>query len=960
VFRIDPKYSLPGTGTIEPVLRKAGSLILDLARNPDGGEMWILSTDSLNKTTDVLGNPDNDTEPELRGRFAINQLVRVPGLTSGTVLDGIAPASYGVTDLDRIGAGYVKSRSVNQARTVVFMGGTGANRGDAFVASAQSDVIVRLDKDGNRLADLVLPARSQCFSLAKRPGDPFLAALCLGTMTVEVFNLTTGQRMPGLQRSIGLDPTPAQIRRGRDVFLDGQLSMDGRFSCASCHPRGMTDGLVWGLRGNPTDVKDIMVTQSLFSIADTFPHHWRGERDLDDFKKAFGGLLGADEGQPTSVQMEDLVVFFQSLQAPANPIENPRRVLDDLRGTTSIGSGPNLPAGLGPEVPSLIAASSAVAGQNVFRDEVSFNGKTCLECHSFENGSDSSHMTEGFLVRAPRAMPIEMAHLRQMQLRGKDSFGIRTNLPLLGDVEIPVNRNGAGFLHDGREPTLLHFLANNFVELPTAQMRVNAFRFTEQFDQGISPAAHWGQLYSVGTVGVIPIQIETNIKEILVDGANRGWNDVVAFGLSDPDDGGSAFGLVPMRWFFDTSLSTPAFVSDHPSQPNRTWAQMKTKTRAGFAKNVFLGVAPGSGRRFGIDRDRDGLKNGVEVPIAQGGFGTDPWNPNSDGASGVDVWPDGYEVDHGDDPLMPQSASSDNTSPSIVTATLDFRTSRLAKYHIRFSEDVTYTVTYSTPGGPERTFVRNDFVRDDTFVLTHDEPSTPDIPGVTAADVNDFDVFVQATDRKGKPLTLTLPGVPIGGFDSDVVHFVDFNAVGPISQPVFNLHVSEVARVGPPVKTSSTMALNLRVKVDYNYGGPFYAPKPADDRMVFGSIAVKRMGTPDFVKVNLTPNSLGVSFSTSLTTGFNVFRPNVAPPNQTVPYGLAPGGDWICSPHTVNEEAIVSFTVAGLQPGDQVRYSVMGVLTPSVAGTSGTYTEESLQELQPVLREDSMEHDETF
>ena len=45
---------------------------------------------------------------------------------------------------------------------------------------------------------------------------------------------------------LGLDPTPDQVRRGRDVFLDGGHSKDGRFSCASCHPRGMSDQLGWG------------------------------------------------------------------------------------------------------------------------------------------------------------------------------------------------------------------------------------------------------------------------------------------------------------------------------------------------------------------------------------------------------------------------------------------------------------------------------------------------------------------------------------------------------------------------------------------------------------------------------------------------------------------------------------------------------------------------------------------
>ena len=200
-----------------------------------------------------------------------------------------------------------------------------------------------------RVREFQLPAGAQCYDVQVwNLVETLVVALCMGTQTIEVFDWTLPQSTPAASVPLGLDPTPDQIRRGRNVFLDGSRSKDGRFSCASCHPRGMTDMLAWPLRGDPTDEKDIMLTQSLLSIADTFPHHWRGERALVDFKKAFGGLLGAHANKvPSVAEMEDFMVYVRALQAPANPVQNYLRVVDDAAGTTH----PSVPAG------------SAIAGQ---------------------------------------------------------------------------------------------------------------------------------------------------------------------------------------------------------------------------------------------------------------------------------------------------------------------------------------------------------------------------------------------------------------------------------------------------------------------------------------------------------------------------------------------------------------------------------------------------------------------
>jgi hypothetical protein len=70
---------------------------------------------------------------------------------------------------------------------------------------------------------------------------------------------------------------------------------------------------------------------------------------------------------------------------------------------------------------------------------------------------------------------------------------------------------------------------------------------------------------------------------------------------------------------------------------------------------------------------------------------------------------------------------------------------------------------------------------------------------------------------------------------------------------------------------------------------------------------------------------------------------------------VARAAPWICSPHTdSNEETILEFDLPELESGDEVLVSVMGVVTPVDAeDDDGPYLERSLQELQPLLLEDS-------
>ena len=97
--------------------------------------------------------------------------------------------------------------------------------------------------------------------------------------TVSVVNLSELAH-PEVIESIPLpDPTHPAVKRGRIAFNDADVSTTGTFSCASCHPDGHTDQLLWVLE-TPivTGATQIMPrsTMPVRGLRDTEPYHWDG------------------------------------------------------------------------------------------------------------------------------------------------------------------------------------------------------------------------------------------------------------------------------------------------------------------------------------------------------------------------------------------------------------------------------------------------------------------------------------------------------------------------------------------------------------------------------------------------------------------------------------------------------------------------------------------------------------
>lgn len=117
------------------------------------------------------------------------------------------------------------------------------------------------------------------------------------------------------------DPTNPVVKRGRIYFNSAQGSSTGTFSCASCHPDGHTDQLLWVL-DTPivTGGKQIMprLTMPVRGLRDTEPFHWDGTKG-----DPYGGINSANLnwGAKPNCKIND-------------PISCLRQLIDDNIATT--------------------------------------------------------------------------------------------------------------------------------------------------------------------------------------------------------------------------------------------------------------------------------------------------------------------------------------------------------------------------------------------------------------------------------------------------------------------------------------------------------------------------------------------------------------------------------------------------------------------------------------------------
>ena len=116
----------------------------------------------------------------------------------------------------------------------------------------------------------------------------------------------------------GLSPNPidAELQRGRALFhrpFDERISKDGR-ACASCHPDGRDDGLVWSTPDGPRQTPMLAGR-----LSGTSPFGWSGR--MKSLREHVGQTLSRLEGKGLpDADMQALLRYVASMTPPARRV----------------------------------------------------------------------------------------------------------------------------------------------------------------------------------------------------------------------------------------------------------------------------------------------------------------------------------------------------------------------------------------------------------------------------------------------------------------------------------------------------------------------------------------------------------------------------------------------------------------------------------------------------------------
>src|SRR5262245_50515218 len=421
-----------------------------------------------------------------------------------------------------------------------------------------------------------------------------------------------------LERHALHNPEPASIVEGRPFLYDAVLtSGNGEASCSSCHIFGDLDSLGWDL-GNPDEVvtqntqphvgngaqttfhpmKGPLLTQTLRGLATHGALHSRGDRvagffgldpcppnpngspcDEDfsfrNFIVAFPGLVGRD-GQISAADMQKFADFALQIRMPPNAIRN----LDNtLTGGQQIGF-------------------NRWDDQALFAEPMNnIQAQQCNDCHTIDPAKGFFGTSSKKSKAVEPAQNFKIPHLRNLYTK-VGMFG-----PTLGgSTNFGDQIRGFGFQHDGTIDSLKIFLDSpgvpGFFALEN-QQKFDLESFMFAFPGDLAPIVGQQITLTATNAAAVGPRIDLLIArsgtpftslvlggavtecDLIVKGAARGWKRL-ASGLFQGDRGDT---------IDDASLRALA-ATEGPL--------------------TYTCAPPGSGTRMGIDRDEDGVLDGLD------------------------------------------------------------------------------------------------------------------------------------------------------------------------------------------------------------------------------------------------------------------------------------------------------------------------------------------------------------
>ena len=308
------------TDELVEVVDTLGTLLYGITVDSKG-RVFIAQTDARNYVNGLAGTKNHGLA-ELENRAYLNRITSVgfkndsaeePQFIDLEPLPPLSPAPD-----KALATPFAIQISDNDSTLIV----TAAGSNRLFTVSAASgEILGRVDVE----------ATPQGIALeSDAAGNPSRAwVLNAVANTVSLVDLSDLVR-PEVVASIPLhDPTLPAVKRGRVVFNDADTSTTGTFSCASCHPDGHIDQLIWVL-DTPivTGATQIMprTTQPIRGLRDTEPYHW-------------DGTLGDPYGGNNSANIYRIVPPNSVLGDPASSVQH---LIDRTLATTMSLVGPHV------------------------------------------------------------------------------------------------------------------------------------------------------------------------------------------------------------------------------------------------------------------------------------------------------------------------------------------------------------------------------------------------------------------------------------------------------------------------------------------------------------------------------------------------------------------------------------------------------------------------------------------
>jgi YVTN family beta-propeller protein len=247
-----------------------GTLLYGLAVDSKG-RVFVAQTDARNDANGRAGTKKHGLK-ELENRAFLNQITSVG-------FEGGSAAKPKFIDLEPLPPVQPEK---GQALATPFAIQISDDDSTLIVSAAGSDKLFTVDTaSGAVLGRVAVGAVPRGIALENIEGGKASRAWVLNAVanTVSVIDVSN----PASPKVVGFvplkDPTHRQVKLGRTWFNDADTSTTGTFSCASCHPDGHTDQLLWVIKTPIVTGGDQIMPRSTMPIRglrDTAPFHWDG------------------------------------------------------------------------------------------------------------------------------------------------------------------------------------------------------------------------------------------------------------------------------------------------------------------------------------------------------------------------------------------------------------------------------------------------------------------------------------------------------------------------------------------------------------------------------------------------------------------------------------------------------------------------------------------------------------